>query len=484
MARAKSILVVELADRWVKLCQLTPKGNGWQVGKLAYQEATGEEELTSWLKGELASLRDRPKSLIALVPRHQVMIRHIRLPSRDPEEIVRMTALQISNLVPYAAQEAVWGSQAVRSDAEGYSDCLVAVVPRADIQRLLRIIQAGGVGLDRVTVSSLGLIRWARAMIGRKSLAPEGVTVLVNLDLSTLEIDLLEGSDPLFTRATPFAPQGLPEALISEIRRTLATAARETVGKQVGQVILTGMVLALEPVAQRLREELHVEVEVLDPFELLNGGSPPEGADRCSYTELVGIALEAGETDAEGKMSLLLPEVLNQRAQRKVRFQWAATLSILGMAVLSGTGAMGWPVLSQGFQLNQVKRHIRSIAPAVEEIEGMRQQIDIARGYRLAQGMPLKVLRELYAAVPMEVALTLVILDAKDNLLLKGQAPSISDVNRLVTDLEKSPLFHHVQARYINKRAFQDQEVADFEIQCPLALEGSDPKGSGPFRLG
>ncbi len=480
------MLVVELSDRWIKLLQLSPKGNGWQVARLAYQEATGEEELTSWLKGEVASLRDRPKSLIALVPRHQVMIRHIRLPSRDPEEILRMTALQVPSLVPYAAQEAVWGSQAVRSDAEGYSDCLVAVVPRADIQRLLRIIETGGVGLDRVTVSSLGLIRWWKEIFRLKGNPPEGMTVLVNLDTNALEIDLMQGSEVLFTRGTPFDAQGLPEALIADIRRTLATAARETAGKQVGQVILTGMVSALEPVSQRLREELHVELKVLDPFELLNGGSLPQGADRCSYTELVGIALESAEGSGEGKLSLLLPEVLSQRAQRKVRFQWAATLSILSVAVLSGTGAMGWPVFSQGFQLNQVKRHIQSIAPAVEEIEGMRQQIDIAEGYRLAQGMPLKVLGELYAVVPMEAALTLVILDAKDNLLLKGQAPSISDVNRLVTDLERSPLFHHVQARYINKRASQDQEVADFEIQCPLmvSLEGSDPKGSDPFRWG
>jgi Tfp pilus assembly protein PilN len=92
------------------------------------------------------------------------------------------------------------------------------------------------------------------------------------------------------------------------------------------------------------------------------------------------------------------------------------------------------------------------------------------REYRLAQLMPLRVLRELYTVVPSQVALTLMILDTKGTVLLKGQAPSMSEVFALVSALEESSLFHNVQVRYANKRQTQEREIADFEVQCPLDL--------------
>ena len=475
---SKPVLVLEITDQWVKFLQLIPRGSGWQLGKAACQELTDEQAIAQWIREQVAPLGRRPGSFLAILPRHRVMTRHLLLPSRELEEITRMVALQMPSLVPYAAQEAIWGSQPIRQAPDGYTEVMVAVVPRMEVQRVLRAVEPSGLSIDRISVSNLGLLRWWQAVAQQKPAPSEGMTILIDLDAAALEIDLMDGTVPLFTRGTSFEREGMPQALLAEIRRTLATAARETEGKQVGRVILSGLTSSLEPTVQLLQTELTGEVQIIDSFQPIGQKALPEAIRRCSFTSLLGLAMEtSGSVSAsQGLISLLPPELLAERTGRSQRIQWAGSLAALGLAVFTGIGAIGWPVISTRIQLKQIQGHLQAMAPSVQEIEGMRQQMETAGEYRLAQGLPLKVLQELYAVVPPQTALTLVILDAKQDLVLKGQAPSMKDVTALVTHLEGSPLFGRVQLRYSNKRFFQGQEIADFEIQCPLSLTGPGGK--------
>ena len=465
MRKPKSIVIVELVDRWVKLCQLFPKGSSWQMGTVACEEPGDDQAMGQWLQKQLGQLEGRPHSVVGIIPRHQVMIRHLKLPSQDPDEIARMAALQVPSLVPYAAQEAVWGSQVLQADTHGYADVMVAVALRAIVQRLLQVVEPSRLPVQPISVSPLGLLQWYRAAL-RKKLLPAGqCAILVDVDHSTLEIDLVDAETPLFTRATPFSPQEPAETVLAEIRRTLATATKEMASRRVHQVVLTGVHASLPSLADLLHSELGLPVQALSAFAPMGEASKADSGKRCSFTSLVGLGMES-----DGRMSLLPSEVLTQRTQRQQRFQWAITSGISAIAALSAIGAVGLPLVSQKLQLRQVESHLKAISPAVTEVEAMQQQLQVMREYHLAQSIPLEVLRELYSVVPSQVALTLMILDTKGTLLLKGQARSMSEVFALVSALEGSPLFHSVQVRYANKRQTQEGEIADFEIQCLLDL--------------
>lgn len=463
MAESRGGWVIQVTEGWVKLCQLLPRGSQLALGKTACERLGQVEAIQNWIQAQLKDLKVKPTSVLAVLPRHQVILRNLNIPSCDLQEIAQMVALQLPGLVPYSAQDAVWSFQVLKSDPVGGSEVLVAMAPHSVLKQLRQILEPAGLSLEEVNLSSLVMIPWLEAISKGKPDTEEGVTVLVDLDSSSVEIDLIEKGTLLFSRAAPFSDEKIPGGLVEEIDRTLTAAVREIGDRPTRRVILTGVPKLMAPVAQQLRSKFDAPVETVESFKPLTQGPVPEAVGLASFSALFGMGMKPA-----GTMSLLPMEIRAERTRAAQRRRWTFTCLLLVGAILTGIAAVGWPLLGKRMELAALQNWMAQMEPEVSKLEMMRQQLIAVRQSRQLQAGALELLKELHAIVPGQTALNLLTLEGNGELVLKGQADSMAHVLRLVTTLEGSALFQNVQIRYANKRRFQGREIADFEIQCRL----------------
>jgi len=118
--------------------------------------------------------------------------------------------------------------------------------------------------------------------------------------------------------------------------------------------------------------------------------------------------------------------------------------------------------------LDQLKTEMSSIGEKANELEVMKQRLQLIDSRTNADGSVLNAIYEIYKIISPEIHLLSLSFDGKYNVGLRGSSNEMSEVFKFVNELEKSECFENVRTKYVSKNKVEGQEVADFEIICPL----------------
>lgn len=479
--RSKAVVAVEIGDDFVKVLRADPAGGGIGLSRIAVQAVSEDGPSVAAFLSETLARLPRDVCIVGCLPRRQVNLRMIELPSTDPAEIADMVDLQAGKQTPYSKEEILFDYRITGSPREGYSRVMLVIVQRSALRHHFNVLEEAGIVVERMSVSSEGLGQWCAAALDKVP-ANEAVAVL-DMDADASDLVVIEGGGLAFTRSLRIGAARLfddrgeeSRKLAREIRQSLAVYRGEG-GVAVSRLVLTGAGFSLEDTARRLEEDLQIAVDRQNSLSVarrLPEDIPmrAEPFRAVSVTALVGIAL--GPTALEFD---LMPDPVRMRRDLTEKAHSLTSFGMLVMGLLMVVSMLATlKLLFRQGELDRLDGQSRLQAPRVREVQRMIDVIEVVKKRAGLRASSFRVLSALHPLVPADVVLFDAIArdvarDSPGRIELRGVAQSRQDIRLLVNRMEQSDLFRDVQES--GTRMDRQSQKFVFQVQCQIEGGGA-----------
>ncbi len=412
---------------------------------------------------------------IIILPRHEVTLRLLTLPSQDPDELARMVQFDAADSVPYPIDEMEIRHHVLSPLPSGESRVMVVLVQRSVVEaRLEALKRAGGEALD-VLLSTACL---AAACAANASSDEIG---LLHVDRSSLELIVIRDGVVQFSRAvTQATPWDLQDAhsresLAYESRELLGAYRRESadgLGIEAVHVSATGH--AVESIAALLEDALGKSCTPADFLPKLRGG-----AERCPATFAGAHQIYQGLGPIP--LSLAPPKLARERTMRRAQagIREGATLVAVVLAALLLCFGQAWWQRHQLIQELTIERD--AIAPRAEGIAAKQQGLRII-SRQVEQGASfLQILAGIAeASPPTELNITRIQYDKQSGVDIWGRATA---KDRVLKDFlggirrgasADLALFSQAHSLYETVGTERNQSIVNYQITIPIHEEDVD----------
>lgn len=460
-------MAVEIGERWLKLMAGRPESPQCLLRPI---QGLTDEQITETLTSALKELKVKARPVALCLPRNLVTVRNLHLPSQDPKEIAQMIDLNIVRMVPYRKQEILSNYRLLGVDDIGYSKIMLAIVHRELVKRHVGILEAAGLSLERVALSSHGAWQWAMARQG-SAMAEEDLALLLDADGAFTDFLLCSRTQLFFSRSLAIEVDQLTDEasvarLLNEINQSLEIFQNEEMNRRPTTILIAGAEAALPMVEGAIRDGLNLPVtRVAGPV----AKSGPESAGPlrgCSVSALAHLL----SGDSAQELGFVLPEIqIRQSLKEKARE--LVLVGSLGISVL--TVLMGF-FMSRLYHQQTYLRHLQErkavIGQEIGDLVSQSRRIEVVKSYLTGRELPLRYLAELQKLIPGEVAVDYLSVDEQQRGLLRGQARQLSDVFKLITSLENSRYIEQVDTKYTRRKKVRETEVTEFELTMKVRL--------------
>jgi Tfp pilus assembly PilM family ATPase len=447
------IVVLEMTNDWLKILQFEPSRRGRTLSKAHFRPApAGDVGLAQCIAGALKDGKFAKVPVIGCLPRQAVTVRMLELPSTDLEEIADMVDLQVGKLTPYSKEEIIFDYMVFGAARNGYTKVLVAIVQRSTLRQRFYVLEEAGVAVERMTVSSEGLLNW----FSLSKVARSGSGVVIVLDVDSLHTDcsIIADGTLVSTRCISIGGDHLQggaaaarEKLAGEIKRAIVSCSDDLPGVRTGKVVVTGAGPRMRGLCDYIEGQLGLAVDALDSLSGLSvspGGSLPDDPDYTplSVTPLLGLGLRP-----EGLALDIVPDSVRHRT---ALFHKAKGLTVFAMLLMTSLVAA-----SAYTTIRYQRRHmhfsrraeaVRQTAAQVKAISRMRDIIKVVDSRSVDEACVLRQLAQVHAATPEDLYYDVVDVNVGERqVLLEGEGETPRSIRMLVKNLETSPLFANVQ---------------------------------------
>lgn len=316
---------------------------------------------------------DKCDGLVA-IGRGKAELRELQLPPVPDDELPDMVRFQAIRNFASAGDAATVDFLTTERNDTGVSMIAAAVSP-AQLNEVREVCESATIAPKRIALRPL----CAAALYLTKHGKEPGDRVLVDLLVDDAEIVIARNGKVIFVRTVrlPNAPAARPAALAGELKRSLVACGSDSTDSK---VILWGRKAVHEEDVRMLREASGVEVETVDPFDLVDvdGKLAAELPDHVGrLAPLVGL-LASDEAAPE-----LLIDFLNPRKRPEPE------KGFLKKGLLVGVPAavvllLGYLVYNQFAQLEnqiedlkQANNELRPDATAADEKVAKTERIDM-----------------------------------------------------------------------------------------------------------
>jgi len=503
----KSRIGLEIDSVCAKAVQLKlKKDGGIQIEKMAVKELKyfTYDEVPGILREFFKENAFKGRNIISCFPRNLTMIRFLKLPSSDPDEIEEMVGFQAIKQIPYNREDMIVDYEVLSVDEEGYSNIMLSIAHRNVIYQHLETIEFSGLDTKRIDINSQAALRAYLYLKGLEhqqdeqdekgnSGNPKKATcsALINIDYAQTNIQIISGENLLFSRGISLGIMHLilkekkfqsesaninwQSELMDELRRSFAVFSREQTGLFVEKIVLLGGYNNFKNIDRNIAGRFQVPVEI---FEISNR---VEGYDQF----VSGLKLNNKEISLLAIIGLLLPDrarrldMIPAEVKQKRRYFHrvaVATVASVLFACLIVVGLVNFyfEINRKSLYITQLQERLNTLSPRVSQLEMMREKINVIDEHIGSEATSLDYLRELYVLIPDKISLAAFMFDETKYIVIKGTAENMSDVFELIPQLEVSDLFEKVSSRGVKRRKVGKKEVVDFEIQCSLEKEGGE----------
>lgn len=229
-----------------------------------------------WLRNQWQTAGLTAKSVWLMMPREDVILRHLELPAIPDEELPDIVRLQTST------RSAV-SLESVHLDFLPLSpitsrpgrDVLAVTLPRTTTAMLTSLLTAADRELAGVSLSSSALAAWTMAITRKRGMG-EGTTMAVAFGPGRVELAVVEEDHLDYAHAARLFDEshGDPNTIVlSEVSRTMVAAQRLRPDIKIDRVWLIG---SNETFAAALAERLDCPCECVDPTDRLADWVVPE----------------------------------------------------------------------------------------------------------------------------------------------------------------------------------------------------------------
>jgi len=378
-------------------------------------EPCGEEEVAAVLRELVVQEKVRGVELNVAVPRNEITTRVITLPSANPVEIHQIARLEVEEFVPYSADELEVDEAILEQLSDGSSKVLVAIAHKDVVDRVVALLLRAGIEPAYVGVSCFALFN--AFMFGTKP-SPASPTVLLDVNDFGTDILVTEGGAVSFTRGVAHLRAGsaTSDEIADELRNSLETYSRQTGGKSVERVLLSGAVEKPDEFARKVGAVVGVEVVEADFVE-----RACDIEDRGSrYAVEVGLALSALE---QPSLDLnLIPRRMSERTESQKKRKGVLFSTVLGCLVfLMGYLIVNSKLADKRNYLMFLDSEIARKEQPAQLVKEKKARVDTISRQLSRKNSALEVLGELHRLAPEGLVIEEVRFVRDKNVSVSGQ---------------------------------------------------------------
>lgn len=309
----------------------------------------------------------RGATVLVALGRGVAEIRRLHLPPMPEEELPDAVRFQAVRQFASAGERAIIDFVPIRSDSSG-TELMVAAVGPEVLKAAEKVVAASELELSGLFLRPLGASSLLR--VGGNGGGGEE-TLMIDLFEDEADFVIVRNEKPIFVRSIrlPSEDAAREKQLAGEVRRSL-TACQQADGSATAtrRIILWGSAAVHASEAAAIRENLGLEVECIDPFDLVTVDAKlksnlPEHRGR--FAPLLGLLAAGGTATPD------LIDFKNPRRRPEVQSK-KGKLGILAAAV---TAALVLIALMGYRQLSAIDRDIARLA---KENAGLTRFVDAA----------------------------------------------------------------------------------------------------------
>lgn len=468
--------VIEITDEHVKLFQSRSLRGRRVITACDVRPIRehSDEGIAKSLAGATRSLDIRPDRLVFAVPRRLTILKQMRLPSENEEEIKKMAALQLVNKMPYPLEDVSFSCYPLGKDGQGHSRVLVIVVHKEVSDRYLRIFEKAGLGLNRLTLSSLGILEWLEYQKTSAGIKEKGAAAVMDMDAARTEICFCAQGRLFYSRTFDYGSRDLDGRnvlnVIKQVELSLGAYHKEGLGPPVGEMFI----LSSLPQAVSFRDELErrtkLPAAVFIPSENVfcrkdMDVSAMKGAAGTAVAVGIGLSL----SDVR-KLANLAPQKVHDTKEGRVRkTRWAKFVFLFLIVHVLGAAILGAELYQKEAYLKELKNRVAQTKPRMQDALRQTQFVESFTGELKNRVIIAGLLDSLYDLTPPGISFRSLSLDEKRHFTIQGYGTTSRGVNDFQAALVRSPAFQEVNLRFATKRKIFNMDVTDFKIDTRLA---------------
>ncbi len=393
-------------------------------------------------------------NIIVGLPRESVIVRHIELPLEVEENLDQVVRFQIERFEPSEEERSYYDYIVLERDEEANTILLqIIMVPRSVLDQYLS--QFREVGLKPSAIRVSGIAMSSLFEIHADGYPKKETCVIFSLHPDAVEMVAIAGLNRSFSEKLVALPEDYNvERLSCQLGTFLSRLDLPNQG--VAKIYLTGSE------AQSFLDQFlsrFSDCELLTDKLRIRSRSRP---DLNVLAPSIGLAISAVNKSLPNSFNLI---PLEQRIKGE-RPSLLPTFCLVGMLILMtlALGIRGF--VQRGRLLDQVDTEIAKLAPHVERLNTLQDQLEQNQarlgelaGFMKGSQKVLRVLKEITEAIPEDTYLQNLVIQ-KDRVNITGYSDAASS---LLPILLKSRHLKDVESRYITPVRKIGKERFNFE---------------------
>jgi general secretion pathway protein L len=461
---SRKVLALDIRHHGVSAVIIKTSLRDNRISGFAYAPLSGDEAAGGNLADALETISESLDfggcDCVASLPANSFSFRNLQIPFRSRKKIQMVLPFELEPSLPYAVDEVVLDFSPVRHDAtKDSTDVLAAILPKAELDRLLETLAAFDLDPEAITIGGLPL-----ALHHLRQADVPGDKLILDADHDMATLFAAVDNQIQWIRSFPLAADTAPSVVKRQVMLSLA-AFEEQYGYDLenSEMVISGHGLQGTLTKEAIDDALGVSSYSSDLVT------------QQGFDEPIGDDPVAGQWDArkmDNALALGLAEIggfqgLNvyrsQFPAKKLWSKYKEPLVKTGWIAAAVLVLMFVGQLIESYTLNrrikQIEQQAQSIYratfPKATKITDPYAQMEInLREAKKAAGIStgredrersIDVLNSISKRIPPEVKVDVSrMVIAADNILISGQTVGYDSVDEVKNSLEQIPYFKKV----------------------------------------
>jgi len=258
---------------------------------------TKEGYIIGAIKRVLRENNVKPGNVVTAMPSEEIMMRYFQMPKIPKQERAAAINFEAKRYIPFRMEDVISDFQIIPSrTSPNTMDVVFVAIKRNALEQYLNMLNAAGVKPLIIEAAPFSLMR---AFNAAEQLDNKVNTAIVNIDMNTININILRNGVPYIIRDISFSDvtsgvkslEPVFEKILAEIKLSFDFYEKQFPSEVIDKIIIYSK-LPLENWHEIVGKELQIPVEVGDPLRGIRIGSAvvPSRAAVCFGLALRGLA--------------------------------------------------------------------------------------------------------------------------------------------------------------------------------------------------
>jgi type IV pilus assembly protein PilM len=261
---AKSIVGLDIGSSSIKAVELKKSRNGLEVAHMAMEPLSSDIVVDSMIvdSGSVASAITKiftesgikTRAVATSVSGHSVIVKRIPMSAMTDQELAGIIQTEAAQHIPFDISDVSIDYQILSDNGGPTMDVLLVAVKKDKILNYTNVLSLAGKSPAVVDIDAFAL---QNCYEYNYQPGPGATVALLNLGASVMNINIVKGTTPLFTRDVSVGGHQYTDSLQKELDLSFDDAEALKLGKKVGTVSEDAKMPILQQVTEIIVLEIH-----------------------------------------------------------------------------------------------------------------------------------------------------------------------------------------------------------------------------------